>query len=47
MDVEALEQLAYDALSDAYDKYSAEEIKGEIEEFYGEETLNDLMPKSE
>ena len=47
MDVEALEQLAYDALSEAYDDYSEEQIVGEIKECYGEETLEDLMPKSE
>ena len=47
MDMEGLCQLAYDALSTTYDEYSEEEIKGEIKEFYGEETLNDLMPKSE
>ena len=47
MDMEGLCQLAYDALSTTYDEYSEEEIKGEIKEFYGEETLNDLMSKSE
>ena len=47
MDMEGLCQLAYDALSTTYDEYSEEEIKGEIKEFYGEETLNNLMPKSE
>ena len=46
MDMEGLCQLAYDALSTTYDEYSEEEIVGEIKEFYGEETLNDLMPKS-
>ena len=44
MDMEGLCQLAYDALSTTYDEYSEEEIKGEIKEFYGEETLNDLTP---
>ena len=47
MDMEGLCQLAYDALSTTYDEYSEEEIRGEIKEFYGEDTLNDLMPKSE
>ena len=47
MDMEGLCQLAYDALSTTYDEYSEEEIVGEIKEFYGEDTLNDLMPKSE
>ena len=47
MDVDALCELAYDALSTTYDGYSEEQIVGEIKEFYGEETLNDLMPKSE
>lgn len=47
MDIDALCELAFDALSTAYDEYSQEQIVGEIKEFYGEETLNDLMPKSE
>ena len=47
MDVDALCELAYDALSTTYDGYSEQQIVGEIKEFYGEETLNDLMPKSE
>ena len=47
MDMEGLCQLAYDALSTTYDEYSEEQIRGEIKEFYGDETLNDLMPKSE
>ena len=46
MDMEGLCQLAYDALSTTYDEYSEEEIRGEIKEFYGEDTLNDLMPKT-
>ena len=47
MDMDGLCQLAFDALITTYDEYSEEEVKGEIKEFYGEETLNDLMPKSE
>ena len=47
MDMEGLCQLAYDALSTTYDEYSEEEIVGEIKEFYGEDTLNDLTSKSE
>ena len=47
MDIDALCELAFDALSTAYDEYSEQQIVGEIKEFYGEETLNDLMPKSE
>ena len=47
MDIDGLCQLAYDALSTTYDGYSEQQIVGEIKEFYGEETLNDLMPKSE
>ena len=43
MDMEGLCQLAYDALSTTYDEYSEEEIVGEIKEFYGEETLNNLL----
>ena len=47
MDIGALCDLAFDALSTTYDEYSDEQIRGEIKEFYGDETLNDLMPKSE
>ena len=47
MDIDGLCQLAYDALSTTYDEYSEEEIVGEIKEFYGEDTLNDLTSKSE
>ena len=47
MDIDALCELAFDALSEAYDDYSEQQIVGEIKEFYGEDTLNDLMPKSE
>ena len=47
MDIGALCDLAFDALSTTYDEYSEEQIRGEIKEFYGDETLNDLMPKSE
>ena len=47
MDIDALCEFAYDALSNTYDGYSEEQILGEIKEFYGDETLNDLMPKSE
>ena len=47
MDIDALCELAFDALSNTYDGYSEEQIVGEIKEFYGEDTLNDLMPKSE
>ena len=47
MDLDALCELAFDALSTTYDDYSAEQIVGEIKEFYGEETLNDLLPKTD
>ena len=47
MDIDALCELAFDALSTTYDDYSAEQIVGEIKEFYGEETLNDLLPKTD
>ena len=40
-------ELAFDALSNTYDGYSEEQIVGEIKEFYGEVTLEDLIPKSE
>ena len=47
MDIDALCEFVSDALITTYDEYSEEQIMGEIKEFYGEETLNDLMPKSE
>ena len=47
MDIDALCEFACSALSNTYDGYSEEQIVGEIKEFYGEETLDDLMPKSE
>ena len=43
MDLEGLCQLAYDALSTAYEEYSENELKGEIIDFYGEETLTNLV----
>ena len=43
MDLEGLCQLAYDALSTTYDEYSENELKGEIIDFYGEETLTNLV----
>ena len=46
MDMESLCQLAYDALSTTYEEYSEDEIKGEIVEFYGEETLNNLLSEN-
>ena len=45
MDVDALCEFACAALSNTYDGYSEEQVVGEIKEFYGDETLNDLMPK--
>ena len=47
MDVDALCEFVFDALITTYDEYSEEEIVGEIKEFYGEDTLNDLISKSE
>ena len=47
MDVDALCEFVFDALITTYDGYSEEQVVGEIKECYGEETLNDLMPKSE
>ena len=46
MDTNALCEFVFDALITTYDEYSEEEIVGEIKEFYGKDTLNDLMPKS-
>ena len=46
MDIDALCEFAFDALSTTYDDYSEEQIVGEIKEFYGEETLNDLLPET-
>ena len=47
MDVNALCEFVFDALITTYDEYSEEQIVGEIKEFYGEDTLNDLTSKSE
>ncbi len=47
MDIDALCEFVFDALITTYDEYSEEEIVGEIKEFYGEDTLNDLISKSE
>ena len=47
MDIDALCEFVFDALITTYDEYSEEEIVGEIKEFYGEDTLNDLTSKSE
>ena len=43
MDIGALCDLAFDALSTTYDEYSEEELIDEIKSFYGEETLTNLM----
>ena len=47
MDIDALCEFVFDALITTYGEYSEEEIVGEIKEFYGEDTLNDLTSKSE
>jgi len=43
LDMDDLCQLAFDLLIANYDAISEEQLKGEIVDLYGEETLNDLM----
>ena len=43
MDIDALCQFAYDALITTYEQYSEDQLKGEIIDFYDEETLTNLV----
>ena len=43
MDIDALCQFAYDALITTYEEYSEDQLKGEIIDFYDEETLTNLV----
>ena len=43
MDTKSLEQFVFDTIVDGLKDYSEEEIKEEIVDCYGEETLEDLL----
>lgn len=43
MDMDSLCQMAFDLLVNEYNRYSEEEIKGEILELYDQETLDSFM----
>ena len=45
LDVESLESMVTDLLIREYEKYTEEEILGEIKELYGEEVAADLLPE--
>ncbi len=44
LDHKSADQMLFDLLTREYEKYTEEEIKGEIIDLYDEETLEDLMP---
>lgn len=44
MDMKTLEQFAIESVEQNIKDWDEEEIKEEILDYYGEETLNDLMP---
>ena len=45
LDMDSLVQIAYDLLEREYEKYSWDEIQGEIVDLYDEETLIELLPE--
>lgn len=45
LDMDSLVQIAFDLLEREYEKYSWDEIQGEIVDLYDEETLIDLLPE--
>tara|TARA_B100000073_G_scaffold168413_1_gene139348 strand:+ start:681 stop:1004 length:324 start_codon:yes stop_codon:yes gene_type:complete len=47
MDMKTLEQFAIESVEQNIKDWNEEEIKEEILDYYGEETLNDLMPSTE
>ena len=47
MDIDTLAQFAYDSIMGNIETWDEEEVKGEITDLYGEETLNDLLPKTD
>ena len=42
MDTETMQVMVYDLLTREYEKYTEEQIIGEIEELYGEEVVTDF-----
>ena len=42
MDTETMQVMVYDLLTREYEKYTEEQIVGEIEELYGEEVVTDF-----
>ena len=46
MDIDTLAQFAYDSIMGNIETWDEEEVKGEITDLYGEETLNDLLPET-
>ena len=47
MDIDTLAQFAYDSIMGNIETWDEEEVKGEITDLYGEETLNDLLPETD
>ncbi|AON98877.1 hypothetical protein LIS091010_076 [Synechococcus phage S-RIM2] len=45
LDMDSLVQIAYDLLEREYEKYSWDEIQGEIVDLYDEDTLIELLPE--
>lgn len=43
--MDSLVQIAYDLLEREYEKYSWDEIQGEIVDLYDEDTLIELLPE--
>ena len=43
MDTETMQVMVYDLLTREYEKYTEEQIVGEIEELYGEEFATELL----
>ena len=46
MDMKTLEQFAMEMVEQNMTHWDEEDVKGEILDYYGEETLMDLMPES-
>ena len=46
MDMRTLEQFAMEMVEQNMTHWNEEDVKGEILDYYGEETLMDLMPES-
>ena len=46
MDMDSLVTFAVETIAQNLDDWTEDEIKGEILDHYGEETLNDLLPEN-